>query len=96
MSYYREWSNGYRLTGKVYICTSKGHSVNDYLLLNPEDYELVSDFDILDFTEFSDHAPVSFDLCICSDIFNGSLSRTHKYLRWDSDRNQEYIQLLSE
>ena len=87
---------GKDIQGKYTFCSSKGQSVNDYLLLNPKDYDLVYDFDVLDFTELSDHAPLSFDINILNGFVYDNLPRTHKYLRWDSSRNHEYIQLLLE
>ena len=38
----------------------------DYLFLNFSDFDSMSHFDNLDFTEHSDHAPVSFDIYLKS------------------------------
>ena len=43
-------------------CSHNGLSIVDYLLLNPNDIPFVTDFAILEFNEFSDHAPVYFTL----------------------------------
>ena len=39
-----------------------GASVNDYLLLRYESFSSVSNFQILDFNEFSDHVPLQLSL----------------------------------
>ena len=49
--------------GKFTFCSHQGQSTVDYLLLNLSDFDTLSHFDILDFTENSDHAPFS---CILS------------------------------
>ena len=43
----------------TFVC-KKGMSVVDYLLASPDDITFLSHFKILDFNEFSDHAPVFF------------------------------------
>ncbi|VDI40908.1 Hypothetical predicted protein, partial [Mytilus galloprovincialis] len=48
--------------GNFTFCTKKGNSVNDYLLLSPSNYNQISDFKVLQFNEFSDHAPIFFEL----------------------------------
>ena len=48
--------------GKFTFCGHRGQSTVDYLLLNFEDFESLSFFDILEFNEFSDHAPLSFHI----------------------------------
>lgn len=46
--------------GKFTFCSHMGQSIVDYLLLNFSDFEIISYFDILEFNEFSDHAPITF------------------------------------
>jgi hypothetical protein len=48
--------------GNFTCCSNKGLSVVDYIMLNYEDFYIITDFDILPFTEFSDHAPLYFSL----------------------------------
>ena len=47
-----------RYIGEFTYCGHNGLSTVDYLLLNPNDASSLSDFDILLFNEFSDHAPI--------------------------------------
>ena len=47
-------------TGYFTYCSHAGLSVVDYLLLHPFDIQIITDFKVLEFTEFSDHAPLFF------------------------------------
>ena len=47
-------------TGYFTYCSHAGLSVVDYLLLHPFDVQIITDFKVLEFTEFSDHAPLFF------------------------------------
>ena len=48
-------------SGKYTFCSHQGQSTVDYLSMNYCDFESLSHFDILDFNEFSDHAPLTFN-----------------------------------
>ena len=48
--------------GEHTFSSLNGMSTVDYLLSNPLDMQCLSNFKILEFNEFSDHAPVSFSL----------------------------------
>ena len=48
--------------GKYTFCSHIGQSVVDYMLLNFSDFCTISAFDILDFNEYTDHAPISFQI----------------------------------
>ena len=50
--------------GKYTFCGHHGQSTVDYLLLNFQDFETLSDFKVLEFNEYSDHAPLSFSICL--------------------------------
>ena len=50
--------------GKFTFCSHIGQSTVDYLLMNFTDFNTLSYFDILEFNEHSDHAPVSFHLLL--------------------------------
>ena len=53
-----------KYTGKFTFCSHIGQSTVDYLLMNFTDFNTLSYFDILEFNEHSDHAPVSFHLLL--------------------------------
>ena len=46
--------------GNFAYCTQSGLSVVDYLLLHPSDIHTISEFTVLEFNKFSDHAPLFF------------------------------------
>jgi exonuclease III len=48
--------------GKYTFCSQRGASTVDYLLLHLRNFNTISHFYIHDFNEFSDHAPISFEL----------------------------------
>lgn len=50
-----------RNNGKFTFCSHQGQSTVDYLLFNFCDFDTLSHFEILQFNEFSDHAPLSFN-----------------------------------
>ena len=52
--------------GSFTFCSHQGQSTVDYLLLNYSDFETLSHFEILNFNEFSDHAPIAYSLYITS------------------------------
>jgi hypothetical protein len=56
--------------GKFTCCSQNGLSVVDYLLFNFEDFNLISDFDVLPFNEFSDHSPLYFCVTLKSAFRN--------------------------
>ena len=47
-------------SGNFTFCTTRGRSVNDYLLFSPIDIDKISEFDVLNLNEFSDHSPIFF------------------------------------
>ena len=49
-------------TGNFTFCSHQGQSTVDYLLLNFCDFDTLSHFEISEFNEFSDHAPLSFNI----------------------------------
>ena len=51
-----------RNIGKFTFCGHRGQSTVDYLLLNFQDFETLSYFDVLELNEYSDHAPLSFHI----------------------------------
>lgn len=55
-------ANGRLLCGQFTYCSVKGKSTVDYLLLNYDDFETITNFKILELNEFSDRAPITFSL----------------------------------
>ena len=54
--------HGDKNIGKYTFCSHNGQSIVDYMLLNFADFQTISSFDVLDFNEFSDHAPINFKI----------------------------------
>ena len=88
-----------RDNGKFTFCSRQGQSTVDYLLLNFSDFNSLSHFDISDFTEHSDHAPVSFDIYLKSymqetpseELAEDTISRK---IVWDNNKVTEFNQQL--
>ena len=51
-----------RNVGKYTFCSQNGQSAVDYFLLNLLDFDCISYFDVLNFNEYSDHAPITVHL----------------------------------
>ena len=80
--------------GKYTFCTSKGRSVNDYLLVSPSDYKLIGDFDILEFNEFSDHSPLLFEFNLINNRPENTLPKVKSFIKWNNNRNSDFIESL--
>ena len=82
--------------GKFTFCTMNGRSVNDYLLVSPSDYKLIKNFDVLNFNEFSDHAPLLFELEFRNFRPELSFPKIRNYIKWDIQRSKEYIHIIQQ
>lgn len=79
-------------------CTHQGMSTVDYLLLCHTCFGSVLNFSVGHFTEFSDHAPLSFSLESYTNICNNDLFISNKpknIMSWDKDKVDVYRQALS-
>jgi hypothetical protein len=75
--------------GRFTCCTQRGKSVVDYVLLDRSSFDQVSSFEVLDFSEYSVHAPLT--ICLHA---NANVSTTQsqanrgtptEYLLWEQD-----------
>ncbi|CAC5423263.1 unnamed protein product [Mytilus coruscus] len=82
--------------GKFTFCTSKGRSVNDYLLLSPDDYKLLSDFNVLEFNEHSDHAPLFFELVLADPSPKNFYPKIHNILKWDDSKTNDFVESIQQ
>ena len=64
--------------GKFTFCSTKGRSVNDYVLVPGEDFNTVKGFEVLEFNGFSDHAPLFFKIDMCFSL-SIEASNVHNY-----------------
>ena len=62
--------------GKFTFSSHRGESTVDYLLLELDDFSTLCDFEVLDFTEFSDHAAVTFCM-LCNNEISKNSDNTH-------------------
>ena len=68
--------------GKITCMTYNGMSTVDYLLTSQENFNQLSDFEVLDFNCFSNHAPITFSFKTMTNLlYTKSTKRT--YYRWD-------------
>ena len=84
--------------GKFTFCAHNGQSTVDYLLLNHSDFCILSNFDILDFNEHSDHAPILFSFktksqkTVTNETDSYNISRK---IVWDKSKVTEFKNRLS-
>ena len=71
-----------------------GSSVIDYLLLKQQHFSLLSDFMVHKFYEWSDHAPLSFNINCC--VIENVLQRsTHfRYIKWRGTERESFRQSI--
>ena len=85
---------GNDMEGRFTFCTTRGRSVNDYLLLSPINYDKISAFEVKQFNEFSDHSPIFFELDFSNNRQPFEPPAVHSFIKWNNDKNHEYIQKL--
>ena len=70
--------------GTFTFANYNSHSVIDYLLLNEAGFKHINDFTIHSFTEWSDHAPLSFSID-CYAVANKSTETRFIYHKWNGN-----------
>ena len=85
-------------TGEFTCCSNNGLSTVDYLLTSYECFSLLSNFTVLHFNEFSDHAPLHFSF---HKYVHEPEVRTNEYvnpprIKWDSSKFPQFNNLLSD
>ena len=91
-------ANGRIESGELTYCSKRGQSVVDYLLCDFFDMQLLKDFKILPFNEFSDHAPllIVFDSKQFMQESIHHKTETLTKVTWDSNRSQTFLCNLQE
>lgn len=81
-----------KAVGSYTFFSRNGSSLIDYLLLNHNDFDRITQFAIQSFTEFSDHAPLSFTIHARRQSVPGASNGNgeHFYYRWDDTCNAEF------
>ena len=85
------------MDGKFTYCSTRGESVTDYLLFNMFDTLCISDFDILEYNCFSDHAAIFFSFEILPLHNQQRINQKHsKKIVYDNDKVHEYKNILQQ
>ena len=82
-----------RNMGKYTFCGHRGQSTVDYLLLNFQDFELLSHFEVKEFNEYSDHAPLLFHIRLKSRFDQETRHTDTGIIRkivWDNTKVQDF------
>ena len=78
--------------GRLTCYTHNGESVVDYVLTEPLNFQIISDFKdfkVGDFTEYSNHAPISFSLKTFTNRINDS-TKERLYYKWDDKYKNDF------
>lgn len=87
--------------GNFTFCSHQGQSTVDYLLLNFCDFDTLSHFEISEFNEFSDHAPLSFDIYLNNqdpqheNLNSQTDTEVSRKIVWDDEKIDHFKQSLS-
>ena len=80
-------------TGNFTFYSHQGQSTVDYLLLNFCDFDTLSHFEISEFNEFSDHAPLSFNIYLNNqdpqheNLNSQTDTEVSRKIVWDDEKN---------
>ena len=69
--------------------THNGESVVDYVLTSQANFEIISDFQIGDFMEYSNHAPISLTLQTFTNIVSNVEEERISY-KWNPDMKMRF------
>ena len=74
----------------TYTCHA-GSSIIVYLILSQHDFSHIADFEIGSFCEWSDHAPMSFNI-LCNRVPDTveNTQYTHTLIKWDDSLRDEF------
>jgi exonuclease III len=80
--------------GQLTFTGSNGSSVVDYCMLRPDDCTHITEFNVLSFNEFSDHAPLSLSICCVEPIVNIHAAKTEETcvnkIVWDESKADQF------
>lgn len=80
--------------GRMTCYTHNGESVVDYVLTEPLNFQIISNFKVGDFTEYSNHAPISFSLKTFTNRINDPTKERH-YYKWDDKYKNDFLTDIS-
>ena len=79
-----------RSIGRMTCYTHNGESVVDYVLTSQINFNIISDFEIGDFMEYSNHAPVSLSIKTFTDI-QSDVKHEHTSYNWKPEYKDAFI-----
>ena len=74
--------------------THNGESVVDYVITLPQNFTLISEFQVHDFTEYSNHAPVSFTLKTHTHLSTNNRNE-QIYYKWKPEHKDAFLRDIS-
>ena len=80
--------------GKLTLITHNGQSTVEYLLTYTHNFTCLTDFNVHDFLEFSNHAPLSFSFKTKL-VKNCSKSSSCTYYKWDNTFKTSFLNDIS-
>ena len=82
--------------GEYTFHSMNGSSTVDYLLLNIHDLQFISNFEILNPNEFSDHCGIKVHIESKQiPVLNNVMTNSETYLKWDENNIQNFKDLIS-
>ena len=81
-------------TDKMTCFTANGESVVDYVVTSQNNFTSISDMQVHDFNEFSNHAPIIFSLKIGTERSNITDATYRTVHRWDENLKKEFVENL--
>ena len=80
--------------GTFTYSSRNGCSVIDYLILSQQDFSCINDFQVQSFCEWSDHAPLSYNV-VCRTVSDKSNDPQYSTrIKWDSSLRDDYRRCL--
>ena len=81
--------------GTYTYASQLGNSVIDYVILNQQDFGCISDFHVKSFNEWSDHAPLSFNIVCNTEIYTcEELQSGDSRIIWNDSLRDEFRRSL--
>ena len=67
----------------------------DYLLTAEENFKLIDYFAVCDFNQFSNHAPIEFNLICETNVQCSDNQRNEKLYKWNNDYKESFLNDIS-
>ena len=84
----------FRNTDKMTCFTHNGESVVDYLISSENNFSSLSSMIVHEYNEFSNHAPISFSLKICTERSREATTKYTYNVRWNDQHKENFVNSL--